>query len=221
MQLCNDLHAFIWQSMSANNCNSYLIDRSKRILIDPGHTPHFGHVEKGLRELGLSIDDIDVVICTHAHPDHIEAARMIKRAGALFALHTDDWELVKQMAPQLSAAGGFSIADLTPNLLLGEGELNIGDTTLSVYHTPGHSPGSVCLHWSLRRAIFTGDLIFKGGIGRTDLPGGNERELKNSINRMAALPAFHLLPGHGETVSGEEAIRENFAMIEHAYLGYL
>lgn len=221
MQVCDHLHAFIWRSMSANNCNCYLIDCSKRILIDPGHAPYFDHVESGLRELDLTIADIDVVICTHAHPDHIEAAQTVKRAGALFALHTDDWELVKQMAPQLSAAGGFSLEELTPNLLLSEGELNIGDTSLSVYHTPGHSPGSICLHWPLHQALFTGDLVFKDGVGRTDLPGGDDRQLVKSISRIAALPARYLLPGHGEMVSGEEAIQTNFDRLNRVYLDYL
>jgi len=221
MQLCDRLHAFIWRSMSANNCNCYLIDRSKRILIDPGHTPYFDHVQKGLRELDLTIADIDVVICTHAHPDHIEAVQLLKRTGALFALHTDAWELVKRMAPQLNAAGGFSLEDLTPDLLLAEGELDIGDTSFSVHHTPGHSPGSICLHWPLHQALFTGDLVFKDGIGRTDLPGGDEKKIKESITRMATLPARYLLPGHGEVISGEEAIKDNFTRLDRAYLGYL
>jgi len=221
MHVCDHLHAFIWRSMSANNCNCYLIDRSRRILIDPGHTPYFDHVEKGLQELNLTIADIDVVMCTHAHPDHIEAVQLLKRAGALFAMHTDDWELVKQMAPQLSAAGGFSLENLTPDLLLNEGELNIGDTGLTVHHTPGHSPGSVCFYWPLQKVLFTGDLVFKGGIGRTDLPGGDEMQLKNSIARMAELPAHHLLPGHGDIISGEKEIQDNFKRVKRAYLGYL
>ena len=218
MQLTNHLHAFIWRSMSANNCNCYLIDGSKRILIDPGHDAYFDHVERGLRELGLTVADIDVVLCTHAHPDHIEAVPAIKRAGALFALHAADWELVKQMAPQLRATGGFSLDALQPDLLLQDGELNIGDTQLTVYHTPGHSPGSVCLYWPLGRVLMTGDLVFKGGIGRTDLPGGDGRQLKNSIARVATLPVEHLLPGHGEPISGAEEVKRNFKRLDRAYL---
>ena len=221
MQLDKQLHAFIWRSMSVNNCNTYLIDRSRRILIDPGHSAYFDHVESGLRELGLTVADIDVVLCTHAHPDHIEAVQLFKEAGALFGLHAADWELVRQMAPHLQAAGGFSLDALTPDLLLQEGELNIGDTQLMVYHTPGHSPGSVCFYWPLGKVLVTGDLVFKAGVGRTDLPGGDGRQLKHSIQRVAGLEVDHLLPGHGDTISGAQEVQRNFQRLDSAYLSYL
>jgi glyoxylase-like metal-dependent hydrolase (beta-lactamase superfamily II) len=91
MQITNNLHAFIWQSMTANNCNAYFIDGPTRIMIDPGHRALFDHVDLGLKELGLKTDDIDLVICTHAHPDHLEAVPLFKQKAALFTLHETEW----------------------------------------------------------------------------------------------------------------------------------
>jgi len=71
MRICHQLHAFLWKSMTVNNCNTYFIDGPTRILIDPGHVAQFDHVVHGLKELGLTPKDIDLIICTHAHPDHI------------------------------------------------------------------------------------------------------------------------------------------------------
>jgi glyoxylase-like metal-dependent hydrolase (beta-lactamase superfamily II) len=82
MKIANNLHAFIWQSMTANNCNAYFIDGPTRVLIDPGHRALFEHVERGLGDLGLKTDDIDLIVCTHAHPDHLEAVQLFKQKSA-------------------------------------------------------------------------------------------------------------------------------------------
>lgn len=219
MQVCDHLHAFIWRSMSANNSNCYLIDRSKRILIDPGHTPYFDHVERGLRDLGLTIADIDVVICTHAHPDHIEAVRFF--GASRFTLHKAEWDLIQSMADYLHRVMGVDASQFTPDFFLTEGALTVGDITLQVYHTPGHSPGGISLHWPDEGALFTGDLIFKGGLGRTDLPGGNGSQLKASIRRLGCVRADWLLSGHGEVLSGQAAVAANFEAVEAAWFGYV
>jgi len=222
MELTPNLHAFLWASPSANNCNAYLIrSTEKNILIDPGHAPHFDHVRHGLRGLGMSIENIDLIICTHAHPDHIEAVGLFEKTQALFALHAADWQMAKDMAPFLNASMNVDLSRFTPDFFLTEGELKAGDMTLDVYHTPGHSPGGVTLYWSTARALFTGDLIFKNGLGRTDLPGGNGTQLKESIRRIASLDADWLLSGHGEVVSGAEAVKANFEQVERMWFGYV
>jgi glyoxylase-like metal-dependent hydrolase (beta-lactamase superfamily II) len=90
-----------------------------------------------------------------------------------------------------------------------------------VIQTPGHSPGSICLYWSDRKVLFTGDVVFDQGIGRTDLPGGNGRALKESIKSISRLDVEYLLPGHGEIVSGREAVKANFTDIERMWFPYL
>ena len=95
MKIANNVYAFLWTSVTANNANTYLIDGSMRILIDPGHIRHFAHVEQGLGRLDLGIQDIGLVICTHSHPDHIEGVQIFQETNALTALHQQDWNLAK------------------------------------------------------------------------------------------------------------------------------
>jgi glyoxylase-like metal-dependent hydrolase (beta-lactamase superfamily II) len=222
MELTPNLHAFLWMSTGANNSNTYLIrSPEKNILIDPGHAPFFDHVHQGLHALGLAVEDIDLVIGTHAHPDHIEAVRLFARPPARFTLHEAEWQLVEEAASRLRAALDFDPAGLTPDFFLAEGELQVGDIHLQVFHTPGHTPGGVTLYWPQAKALFTGDLIFRGGLGRTDLPGGDGRKLKASIRRMAAIDADWLLAGHGDVIKGSEAVRANFAGVERSWFDYI
>jgi hydroxyacylglutathione hydrolase len=222
MQLTPNLHAFIWTSSSANNCNTYLIrSKEKNILIDPGHVAYFDHVRDGLDRLGLSLEDIALVICTHAHPDHIEAVRLFADLPSRFTLHGFEWELVQKMAPMIKNTFKVELSQFTPDFLLADGELTIGDISLNVYHTPGHSPGGVTLYWPAEKALLTGDLIFNGGLGRTDLPGGNGIQLKQSIRRMAALDVNWLLAGHGDVISGADAVTANFTQVEQMWFGYI
>ena len=222
MELTPNLHAFLWTSMQANNCNTYLLRSSeKRILIDPGHVAYFDHVRSGLQQLSLTIEDIDLVICTHAHPDHIEAAGVFARTKALFTLHEKEWQLAQKMAPYVRASMNIDMDRFTPDFFLTEGDLTVGDITLAVYHTPGHSPGSATLYWPAEKALFTGDLIFKDGLGRTDLPGGNGGQLKDSIRRVGKLDATWLLSGHGDVVSGKDAVNTNFTQVEKMWFRYV
>jgi len=118
-------------------------------------------------------------------------------------------------------AMGFDLASISPDFLLKEGDLSINGIDLKVMHTPGHSPGGVSLYWPARKALFTGDLIFKDGIGRTDLPGGDGPLLKESIKRLANLETDWVLPGHGAIVSGENEVKMNFSHIEQYWFAYI
>jgi glyoxylase-like metal-dependent hydrolase (beta-lactamase superfamily II) len=181
----------------------------------------FGHVEQGLRFLGLGVDDLDLIVCTHAHPDHIEAVQLFDGKPALFALHEEEWSWVRGIGKSLNSAFGIDLNALTPDLLLKEGELALDGLKLEVFHTPGHSPGEICLYWAEPKVLFTGDLVFREGLGRTDLPGGNGQKLKESIGRMADLEIEWLLPGHGDILSGIQDVRRNFDHIEKFWFAYL
>jgi hydroxyacylglutathione hydrolase len=221
MKITNNLHAFIWESLTTNNCNAYFIDGPTRVLIDPGHRALFEHVVLGLRELGLQADDIDLIICTHAHPDHLEGVQLFKEKSALFALHEIEWRWVATAGKQMSAAFGIDIAALTPDFFLNEGELSLDGFEMKVFLVPGHSPGSVCLYWPAQKALFAGDLVFKDGLGRTDLPGGDGEKIKESIKRMSQLDVELLLPGHGEILSGAQQVKSNFDRIEAFWFRYI
>nr|HID59616.1 MBL fold metallo-hydrolase [Desulfobacterales bacterium] len=218
MKLFDSLHAFIWRDITANNCNTYLIDGPQKILVDPGHRHLFSHVRQGLADLNLSMDQIDLVILTHGHPDHMEAAQMFGKP-TLIAMSSEEYQFIEELAGPYGGAKGAD--GIPPDFFLEEGELVVGDITLHVILTPGHTPGSICLYWPDYGVLFTGDVVFSQGIGRTDLPGGNGRLLKESIKRIASLEVEHILPGHGEIVSGRKLVESNFRMIESYWFSFL
>jgi glyoxylase-like metal-dependent hydrolase (beta-lactamase superfamily II) len=217
MKILNNLHGFIWGSMTENNANTYLIDGKTPVLIDPGHAHLFQHVQQGLEGLGRDLGDIGVIICTHAHPDHIEGVQVFEETASQFAMHEKDWELVKSM----ENASRIDVDKFKPDFFIKEGDCSINGLNLRVFHTPGHSPGSVSLYWPDKKVLFTGDLIFKDGVGRTDLPGGDGSLLKESIKRLKGLEIEWLLPGHGDMVSGAKEVRANFDHLEHFYSSYV
>lgn len=219
MKVFDGLHAFIWKSMSANNCNSYLIDGPARVLIDPGHIQLFEHVASKLRELGIQLSDIDLVIATHAHPDHFEAASLFKDLPARFAISAEDWKMIEEIARYMGPS--FDLDAYRPDFFLGSGNLVVKGIELEVIFTPGHSGGSVTLYQPGKKALFTGDALFQDGLGRTDLPGGNGAQLKESIKMLEALDTEWLLPGHGEIISGSAAVKANFHRVEELWFGYI
>ena len=115
----------------------------------------------------------------------------------------------------------MGIPNFEPHILLREGDLEIDSVKLQIILSPGHSPGSICIYWPDKRALFTGDVIFNGGIGRTDLPAGNGEQLKNSVRRLTQLELDYVLPGHGEIISGPHQVKANFAEIEDFWFNYI
>jgi hydroxyacylglutathione hydrolase len=221
IQIDDRLIMFPWRSANANNCNCYLIDGPKRVLIDPGHTHLFDHVRSGLSYLDLAIDDIDVVLCTHAHPDHIESVQLFREAPTLVAIHEAEWQFIQSVDRYIQASFGVGADAMAPDIFLCNGTFSIGDTDLTIIHTPGHSPGSMSIFWPETGALFTGDVIFREGLGRTDLPGGNGDRLKESIRTLSSMDARCLLPGHGDIVEGSEAVASNFDNVENYWFAYI
>jgi len=205
MKVFDSLHAFLWHGHTQNNCNTYLIDGEMKILIDPGHQHLFGHVQQNLTAMNIPMDRVDVAIVTHAHPDHMEAVQKLYKS-TMFAMNAEEHRFINELA-------GRQIEIPEPYFFLNEGDLEIGDQRFQVIVTPGHSPGSICLYWPEKKALFTGDLVFNQGIGRTDLPGGDSGSLKESIKRIAAMDIDYLLTGHGDIVVGTKAVQKNFRTI--------
>jgi glyoxylase-like metal-dependent hydrolase (beta-lactamase superfamily II) len=163
-------------------------------IIDPG-----GDEEKILqacRDEGLSVK---YIIDTHGHPDHVCAnGRIREETGAQIVMHEADADFFWK--PEVKEY--FSMLGLTespePDILVKDGDLiEIGSERLEVIHTPGHTPGGICLY--SKPNCFTGDTLFVGGVGRTDFPGGSTEELLNSIKtRLLTLPEDTVVwPGHG------------------------
>jgi hydroxyacylglutathione hydrolase len=213
MKILDGLYGFIWQSASENNCNSFFVDGAKKILIDPGHRHLFQHVKRGLAQIETTPEQIDVVLVTHGHPDHLE---MVGSFGTStrWAMSRIDYEFVMKYI-------GSHMEFPAPAFFIQEGDLVIGDKTFRVILTPGHSPGSICLYWPEKKVLFTGDVVFSQSIGRTDLPGGSGKQLKESISRLAELDVEVLCPGHGDVVAGRENVQKNFKMIRDYWFNQL
>jgi glyoxylase-like metal-dependent hydrolase (beta-lactamase superfamily II) len=150
------------------------------------------------------------IIATHAHIDHVGGIEKLKRAtGAAVLMHEADLPLYQNLALQAAWLGVRPPEAVEVDQFLKDGDaVNWGPHSLEVLHTPGHSPGSLCLHLpGAERRIFSGDTLFQSSIGRTDLWGGSFDQILRSIkNTLLPFPdATPVFPGHGPaTTIGEE-----------------
>jgi glyoxylase-like metal-dependent hydrolase (beta-lactamase superfamily II) len=179
----------------ATNC--YVIgDEEERVgaVVDPGDEP-----EKILKLADRMNVDIAYVINTHGHVDHIGANRIIKeRTNAPLMIHCADADMLHSPSRNLSLLMGREIVSPQADRLLEEGDtIMFGGVRLEVVHTPGHSPGSVCLFGD--GFVFSGDTLFFDSIGRTDFPGSSYEDIMSSIRDvLSPLPdTLTVYPGHG------------------------
>ena len=188
-------------------CNCTILgdeQAQEAIVIDPGD--EVGRIQRRLNELGLKLKQI---LVTHAHIDHVGGALKLKRlTGAPIFMNESDLPLLKMMEQQAGWLGVPTPETAPPDESLTDG-LSVGleSSPATVLHTPGHTQGSVCLHFVSLKLLVAGDTLFAGSIGRTDLPGGNFAQIVDSIHsRLLALPdETKVLPGHGPaTTIGEE-----------------
>ncbi|MCC6347901.1 MAG: MBL fold metallo-hydrolase [Nitrospirales bacterium] len=176
--------------------NCYIVgdEASKRALvIDPGDEP-----DRILQIVKQAELQVDYVVCTHGHFDHVGAVMDMKNeTGAKVVLHRDEIP-VYSMARDMAAFWGYDLEPLPePEVIVQEGDvLTFGQLSLEVFHTPGHSPGGICLYGG--DLLFSGDTLFAGSVGRTDFEGGDLAKLRDSFRRLMILPeATEVLPGHG------------------------
>ncbi len=185
--------------------NCYLLeDEATRAaaIVDPG-----GAGDQVLAQARAQGMEVKLILLTHAHFDH---------TGGVAALHKALPEVPVYLHPADAALLGTQVfpAIGAPTVPYGEGDtLKLGELTLTVLHTPGHTPGGVCL--LVGDALFTGDTLFQGSMGRTDFAGGSYEELMASLRRLGRLEGdFHVLPGHMGTTTLEAERRSNYYMQE-------
>jgi len=192
--------------------NCYLVASEQTrdgIVIDPaGDAPR---IMSNIRDLGLKIG---LVVLTHIHSDHLGAVSpVIENTGASFAVHTAEAQALQHYDfSRIAAVETNFKPPPMPDRLLNDGDiLVIGDLEFKVLHTPGHSPGGICI--AGYRVVFSGDALFNVGIGRTDFPSGDYNLLISSIRtKLLSLPDQTLvLPGHGpKTTIGKERRYNSF-----------
>ncbi len=200
------IHEILPLGMLACNCSIVGDEETgEAIVIDPGD-----EVERVQEVLAQHKLRAKYIVATHAHIDHVGGLEELKRAtGAAVLMHASDLPLYKNLAMQAEWLGVPPPGVVTVDQFLKEGDtLRIGSHVLEVLHTPGHSPGSLSLHLpGEQQKLFSGDTLFQGSIGRTDLWGGSYEQILRSIhNRLLIFPdETPVFPGHGPpTVIGEE-----------------
>ncbi len=189
----------------AANCYVAACAKTKEgVVIDPGADGK--HILRVVEDEGIKIK---YIINTHGHIDHVGANAVVKEAtGAPILIHAEDGDLCHKPHASLALlAGKLKLSEADRFIKDGE-ELEVGDLKLKVIHTPGHTKGGICL--KAEKLLFTGDTLFVGSIGRTDLPGGSYSQLIAAVKeKLLGYPDDTLVyPGHGPASTiGEE--REN------------
>lgn len=205
------LHQFVVGSMAV--C-SYIVgceETKKAAIVDPGGDEDLLLAE--IEKLGLTVE---YIIATHGHPDHVCGNRKIQEAtGGKIIMHKADVDFFEEAeVKEYFSMLGLEASPPVDIIVNAGDEIRIGNVAFKVLHTPGHTPGGICLYSAPN--IITGDTLFVGGLGRTDFPGGSHEELLESIRtQILTLPAETVVwPGHGyggsQSTIGNEAASNPF-----------
>jgi glyoxylase-like metal-dependent hydrolase (beta-lactamase superfamily II) len=205
------IHEVLAVGMLACNC-SVIGDETTReaIVIDPGDD--IDDIVAILKRHGLTVK---MIVITHAHIDHIGGAEKLRAlTGAPVYMHEDDAVLADNLELQASWLNVKTPKNPGIDVPAREGDLlRAGGIEAQVIHTPGHTPGSLSLFLAAEKKLIAGDTLFRGSVGRTDLPGGDSRAIAASIRgKLYTLPEDTVVvPGHGEeTTIGREKTSNPF-----------
>ena len=184
-------------ALGAYQTNCYLLwEGDLAVVIDPGYEPDT--ILRALQTLGM---ELKAILLTHGHFDHVGAVKeLVAETGCEVYIHASEATLPPMITDgQLYYTRTYDEGDtISP----------IPGVELHVLHTPGHTPGSVCLLW--KDQMFSGDTLFEGSCGRVDLPGGNPTQMMASLRRLASLQAdYHIHPGHGGSTTLAQEKRYN------------
>ncbi len=190
------------------NCYLYIDDETKRaVLIDPGSDADV--IDGFIAENGL---ELEMILNTHCHFDHVgENAFFKDKYKVPLAIGELDVACLRKAHIDAKLFQIKIEKSPEPDVLLKEGDVVlVGKSQLLVFHTPGHTPGSVSFYNAEEKVLFSGDTLFFESVGRWDLPGGDYLDLMSSVKRLAQLPSETVVyPGHGETTTIEHEIQYN------------
>ncbi|NIR86580.1 MBL fold metallo-hydrolase [Candidatus Bathyarchaeota archaeon] len=193
--------------------NCYVVsctETRETVIIDPGFETDL-EAKTVLKEIERRKLRVRYIVNTHGHHDHTGGNGIMKRlTGAPILIHEYDAPMLTDSTKNLSMLFGLRTVSVSPpDRMLHDGDIvKVGDVSLRVLHTPGHSRGSISLLSA--DAVFTGDTLFAGSIGRTDLPSSSYEEIMLSLKKLATLPdPMRVYPGHGSTSTIGEEKRHN------------
>lgn len=194
--------------------NTFLLydETNECIIVDAGcnEEHEFQEIDRFIQDHKLNLK---YIVNTHCHIDHIMGnAYLVKKYGVDSIAHQADMPLLER-SNDMALAFGFNVQEPpVPNRFVEEGDkISFGNTTLKVIHVPGHSPGSIVLYNEKEKFLLAGDVLFAGGIGRADLPGGNYETLVKGIEeKLFTLNGdIVVYPGHGESTTIEQERNSN------------
>lgn len=188
------------------NCHLFWDPETKRALaVDVG-----GDADKVLAFLKEKELTLDYIVLTHGHADHIGGAEDLKAlTGAPIAIHERDVEMLEDAQKNASAMFPGKRISFQPDQRLQDGDtLTLGNGIAKIHHTPGHTRGGICLE--IGEYLATGDTLFQGSIGRTDLYGGDMAVMRKSLEKIAGWSSrLTVLPGHGPATTLRDEKRQN------------
>jgi glyoxylase-like metal-dependent hydrolase (beta-lactamase superfamily II) len=192
------------------NCYVAVDADGKAAVIDPGL-----FASELLRLLREKTTGVELILLTHGHADHISGAAALRdQTGAGICIHTLDGPFTDSDDLCMAAECGYPFAPFRADRLLSEGDtVSFGRETMTVLHTPGHTPGSVCFLHAGDRVLFSGDTLFCLTAGRTDFPRGSHADLMRSLRRLRDLEGdYTVYPGHERATHLDAERKRNFFM---------
>ncbi|MDR2367590.1 MAG: MBL fold metallo-hydrolase [Deltaproteobacteria bacterium] len=206
------------------NSNSVLIKGEKHILIDPGVSRRWEGLKGAIAADGLDPMDIDLIFCTHCHPDHADAAvgaarefkadLLMSMAELDFLTSGGDRFYLRTPSGEEIPKGVIEVPDASLFKRGYPGPLFHGGREYRLYLTPGHTPGGCCFHWPDRGFLATGDVYFKGTIGSIELFGSNPGDMYRSVNLLGGLRDVEkVVCGHGPEIDGRDDVIRNYDLL--------
>jgi hydroxyacylglutathione hydrolase len=204
------------------DCNTYVIRGEERVMIvDVGRDLSLPELVKAMEKDGLDPKHTEFIANTHLHIDHTAGNQGFQAAyGGSILLTPAQKEYYPVSVRQTSRFFGLEPMEFREDGML-DSLVDLGNYPVEVIATPGHSPESTCFYCPKSKALMSGDLLFDRNIGRSDLPGGNSAQLKQSIEKVAALEIELLLPGHMGIIKEKTRVEENFEFLRNQVFRWL